>query len=188
MCSLCSQVELRGEFIQTRDPTLFAGVVTITDLCLRVQCSAVQATGKIMATMVLQERTCWLSLTDLTDHEKHDLLDMPVIPEGIFVSAVASMQCHCEAKRKEDEALQLCLPCIPMVPPRQPQCRAPTSAAATQPPQFQILKQPKQALNPPGSASLPLLYRPRQLVQLRLAPPGPGGRIMQPDWPSSHRC
>lgn len=60
--------------------------------------------------MVLQERMRWLTLADLTDREKQDLLDMPVVPEGVFGSALASMQRRCEATRKEDEALQLCLP------------------------------------------------------------------------------
>lgn len=51
------QAALSGEFAQSRDPTAYADIPTVTDLCLRVQRSAVQATGRVMATMVLQERT-----------------------------------------------------------------------------------------------------------------------------------
>lgn len=37
-------------------------------------------------------------------------MDLPVIPDSIFDSALASMQQRCEARKREDEALQLCLP------------------------------------------------------------------------------
>ncbi|KAF7656793.1 hypothetical protein LDENG_00036260 [Lucifuga dentata] len=58
--------------------------ITITDICLRVQHCAVQAMGKTMATLVLQERVRWLSLADLSEKEREELLDMPIVPEGIF--------------------------------------------------------------------------------------------------------
>ncbi|XP_038146283.1 uncharacterized protein LOC119786801 [Cyprinodon tularosa] len=35
---------------------------------------------------------------------------MPIVPEGIFGSALATMQQRCEAKKKDNEALKLCLP------------------------------------------------------------------------------
>ena len=63
-----------------------------------------------------QERARWLNLANLSDREKDDVLDMPIVPEGIFGSALASMQRRCEAKKKEDEALQLCLPRKPPAP------------------------------------------------------------------------
>ncbi|XP_034469616.1 uncharacterized protein LOC117778266 [Hippoglossus hippoglossus] len=85
-------------------------ITTIADICLRVQRCAVQAAGKCMSMLVLQERTRWLNLTNLSDREKDDILDMPIVPDGVFGSALASMQKRCEAKKKEDEALQLCLP------------------------------------------------------------------------------
>lgn len=64
--------------VRTCDPTVLAGIRAVTDLCLFIQRSAVQVTGKITATMVLQEHARWLSLADLTEHEK------PVVSEGIF--------------------------------------------------------------------------------------------------------
>ncbi|KAK5918339.1 hypothetical protein CgunFtcFv8_003112 [Champsocephalus gunnari] len=85
-------------------------MAAVTDICLRVQRCAVQATGKAMGIMVVQERARWLNLTNLPDREKEDVLDMPIVPEGIFGSALASMQRRCESKKKEDEALHLCLP------------------------------------------------------------------------------
>lgn len=50
-------------------------IPVITDLCLRVM---VQALGKEMGTMVLQERARWLNLANLSDWEKDDILDMPI--------------------------------------------------------------------------------------------------------------
>lgn len=52
------QAELCREFAKTRDSMVFADVSAITDLCLCTQRSAVQVAGKIMVSMVLQERTC----------------------------------------------------------------------------------------------------------------------------------
>ncbi|KAK5935061.1 hypothetical protein CgunFtcFv8_020456 [Champsocephalus gunnari] len=85
-------------------------MAAVTDICLRVQRCAVQATGKVMGIMVVQERARWLNLTNLPDREKEDVLDMPIVPEGIFGSALASMERRCKTKKKEDEALHLCLP------------------------------------------------------------------------------
>lgn len=50
----------------------------------RIQCYAVQATGKTLSTMVLQERARWLNFTDFPDKEKDELLDMLIVPEGLF--------------------------------------------------------------------------------------------------------
>ena len=110
------QAELCEDFGQTQDPAM-EEIPVVTDLCLRVQRCAVQATGRALGTMVLQERARWLNLANLSDREKDDVLDMPIVPEGIFGSALASMQRRCEAKKKEDEALRLCLP-RPRGPPR----------------------------------------------------------------------
>lgn len=42
-------------------------IPTITDLCLRVQFCVVQAMGKVLGTMALQERGRWLNLADLSE-------------------------------------------------------------------------------------------------------------------------
>lgn len=72
---------------------------------------------RTMGTLVLHESAWWLNLANLSDREKDDILDMPIVAEGIFGSALASMHQGCEAKNKEDEALQLCLPRKPSGPP-----------------------------------------------------------------------
>lgn len=63
-----------------------------------------------MGTLVLQERAWWLDLVNLSDREKDDVLDMPIIPEGIFGSSLASMQQCCEVNKREDETLRFCVP------------------------------------------------------------------------------
>lgn len=82
------QAEIRGDFAQTRDLAVFAGIPAVTDLCLHIQCCAVQATGKVLGLMVLQERARWLTLSNLSDR------DMPIVPDEIFGSALSSMQCR----------------------------------------------------------------------------------------------
>ncbi|XP_038126440.1 uncharacterized protein LOC119773526 [Cyprinodon tularosa] len=104
------QAELFGASAEEQDPDAWEEMAVIADLSLRIQRVAVQATGKVMATLVVQERARWLSLANLTDRERDDILDMPIVPEGIFGSALATMQQRCEAKKKDNEALKLCLP------------------------------------------------------------------------------
>ena len=52
----------------------------------------------------------WLNLSSLSQKEKVQLLDVPVDPKGLFGPALASMQKRFEEKKREGEALQLCLP------------------------------------------------------------------------------
>lgn len=81
--------ELCEDFVRIHNPAVWEEIPVNTDLCLHIQRCAVQATGKALGTMVLQERARWLA--DLSDREDN-ILDMPVVPEGIFGSALASMQ------------------------------------------------------------------------------------------------
>ena len=94
------QAELCKDFGQTQDPATWEEIPVITDLCLRVQRCTVHATGRVLEVMVLQERARWLNLANLSDREKDDVLDMPIVPEVIFGSSLASMQQWCEAKKK----------------------------------------------------------------------------------------
>lgn len=54
-----------------------------------------------MGLMVLQERGCWLGLTNLTTKEE-ELFDTPIVPQGLFGTAVTSMQKRCEEKRVDE--------------------------------------------------------------------------------------
>lgn len=91
-------------------PALWDEVCVVTDLCLRLHRCAVQTSSRAMALMVAQERARWLNLSSLSQKEKAQLLDVPVDPKRLFGPAVATMQRRCEEKKKEGEALQLCLP------------------------------------------------------------------------------
>ncbi|MEQ2284891.1 hypothetical protein AMECASPLE_026222 [Ameca splendens] len=51
--------------------------------------------------MVLQERVRWLNLTNLSDRERDDILDMPIVPAGIFGAALANMQQRVSLKRRK---------------------------------------------------------------------------------------
>lgn len=50
--------------------------------------------------MVLHQRVKWLNLSDLSNREKDDILDMLIVPEGIFGSALVSIQQRCETRKK----------------------------------------------------------------------------------------
>ena len=145
------QAELCEDMSTRPDPAVWEEITVITDICLRVQRCAVQATGKSLGMMVLQERARWLNLTNLSDREKEEILDMPIIPDGIFGSALASMQHRCEAKKKEDEALQLCLP-RKVEPSPVPGPGRTFAVAATRPPfsQHKVQKRPKAHPAPPA--------------------------------------
>ena len=73
---------------------------------------------------------------------------MPIVPGGIFGSALASMQWQHEAKKKEDKALQLCLSRKPPAP-SPPAQRKTCAQAASQVSQFKIPKQSKPQPAPP---------------------------------------
>ncbi|CAK6969757.1 uncharacterized protein LOC113026495 [Scomber scombrus] len=92
------------------DTTLWEEICGITDHVLRLHKVAIQATGRAMGLMVLQERARWLGLTNLSTKEKEELFDTPVVPHGVFGVAVTSMQKRFEEKKRDDEALKLCLP------------------------------------------------------------------------------
>lgn len=84
---------------------------------------------------MLQEHAWWLNLANLSDREKDDILDMPIVPDGTFGSALASMQRRCKVKKRDYEALQLCLPRKPPAP-SQPAQHTAFMPAASQPLQF----------------------------------------------------
>lgn len=107
---LAYQAELQEDISASLSSEVWDELCVVTDLCLRLHRCAVQACGRAMGVMVTQERARWLSLSSLSHREKTELLDVPVDPKGLFGSAVATMQKRCEEKKREGEALQLCLP------------------------------------------------------------------------------
>ncbi|XP_024141773.2 uncharacterized protein LOC112154824 [Oryzias melastigma] len=138
---LAYQAEIQEQMSASPTSDLWDELCVVTDLCLRLHRSAVQAAGRAMALMVTQERARWLNLSSLSQKEKTHLLDVPVDPKGLFGPAVATMQKRCEEKKREGEALQLCLPrkALPLsAAPRQ------TFAQAVARPAFRIPRRQPQ--------------------------------------------
>lgn len=50
-------------------------IPVIMDFCLLIQRSAVQASSKALASMLMQERARWLNLNNLFDKAKDEVLD-----------------------------------------------------------------------------------------------------------------
>ena len=117
-----NQAEQQDDMSALPTPALWDEVCMVTDLCLRLHRCSVQASKRAMALMVTQERARWLNLSSLSQKEKAQLVDIPVNSRGLFSLAVAAMQRRCEEKKKEGEALQLCLPrkMLPPPPPAAP--------------------------------------------------------------------
>ena len=107
---LAYQAELEVDMSTLPTPALWDELCLVTDLCLRLHRSAVQASGRAMALVVTQERARWLNLSSLSLREKTQLLDVPVDPKGLFGPAYSIMLKRWEEKKSEGEALRLCLP------------------------------------------------------------------------------
>ncbi|CAL9696700.1 unnamed protein product [Knipowitschia caucasica] len=107
---LAYQAEIQDDITASPSAEMWEELCVVIDLCLRLHKCAVQACGRAMGVMVTQERARWLSLSSLSHRDKTEILDVPVDPKGLFGSAVATMQKRCEEKKREGEALQLCLP------------------------------------------------------------------------------
>uniref|UniRef100_A0A096M526 Uncharacterized protein n=1 Tax=Poecilia formosa TaxID=48698 RepID=A0A096M526_POEFO len=154
------QAELEEQMTTLPDAALWEEVCIITDHCLQLHKVAIQALGRTMGLMVLQERARWLNFTTLSIKEKEDLLDTAITPEGLFGAAVNSMQKRWEEKKRDDEALKLCLPrrtfAIGTTTPST-QRHTFAQAAARFPNAFKIPKFPKTqgAAQAPQKASVP---------------------------------
>ena len=177
------QAELEEELTSAPSATVWEEVCVVTDLCLRLHRCAVQASGRAMALMVSQERARWLNLSSLSLKEKTQLLDVPVDPKGLFGPAVATMQKRCEEKKREGEALQLCLPRKSQPTPPPPH-RQSFAQAAARPPAFRIPKRqpPPQAgsqgqskATEPKGAWMKKPFAPNMSQGSRSAPPGTQG-------------
>ena len=67
----------------------------ITDLCLRVQCRTVQATGKAVGAMVLQEQARWLTL---------------LVQEALGLGCSSTGTAHASCPGQEDKESHLTMP------------------------------------------------------------------------------
>ncbi|KAK5927106.1 hypothetical protein CgunFtcFv8_022628 [Champsocephalus gunnari] len=92
------QAELCEDLSSDSGPATLDEIAAVTDICFRVQRCAVQATGKVMGIMVVQEKARWLNLTNLPDREKEDVRICPSFPREF--SAPFSLPCRGGASRK----------------------------------------------------------------------------------------
>ncbi len=130
------QAKLQNEASTMLGQTHWDEICVVTDLSMRLQWCSVQAAGKAMATMVIQEKGRWLNYANLSDREKEAILDVPVVAEGIYGSALTLMQKRCEEKKRDDEALQLCMPRKAHTAPHPPPRQTFTQVTARTPPQL----------------------------------------------------
>ncbi len=149
------QAELQDEASTMPGQTHWEEICVVTDLSLRLQRCAVQAAGKAMATMVIQERGRWLNLANLSDREKEATLDTPVVSEGIFGSALTLMQKRCEEKKRDDEALQLCMPRKAQTAPPPPPRQTFAQVTACAPPSYRIPRRQRPNVNAAGHSGVP---------------------------------
>lgn len=165
---LAYSAELQDQAAANPDASeLWEELGVVTDQCLHLTRAAVQAAGRALSIIVLQERARWLNLSGLSDREKRDILDESIDPAGLFGTAVATMQRRCEEKKKEGEALQLCLPRkTQAAPPPSRRTFAQVTSRPAGVPTFKIPRRPAPqvaAQGPLGSQN-PKTHWPRKHV------------------------
>ena len=99
------QAELEKEMTAKPDAKLWEEICVVTDNCLHLLKVVFQATGRAMGLIVFQEKAGWLNLYNLATRDKEDLLDTLVVPQGLFGSALASVQKRCEDRNNEAQKL-----------------------------------------------------------------------------------
>lgn len=95
---LAYQAELKKQMTALPVTELWEEICVVTDHCLHLTKCVVQSVVRAMATIITQERARWLNLSDLSNKQKHDILDDGVDPNGLFGTAVATMQKWCKEK------------------------------------------------------------------------------------------
>ena len=94
------QAKLEEDMTAKPDTPLWEEICVITDPIPRFHKVAIQSTGRAMGLMVLQERACWLGLTNLMKKEKVEFFDTPIVPQSLFGAAVTPMQKRCKVKKR----------------------------------------------------------------------------------------
>ncbi len=92
------------------DPGLMQELRTATDFALRATKVTARSLGKVMSTMVVQERHLWLNLAEMKDVDKARFLDAPISQGGLFGDTVEGFAQQFSAVQKQTEAIQHILP------------------------------------------------------------------------------
>lgn len=93
--------ELEEDMTTKPDTALREEICVIIDHALRLHKVAIQATGRAIGLMVFQERARWLGLTNLTTEEKEELLNTPVVPQGLFSEQLLP-PCRRDVRRRRE--------------------------------------------------------------------------------------
>ncbi len=154
------------------DPGWMQELRMVTDFALRAMKVTARSLGKVMSTMVVQERHLWLNLAGMKDADKARFLDAPISQAGLFGDTVEGFAQQFSAVQQQTEAIQHILPRrdapSTAAPGARPQSarrhgRPPTSSRAA-PPQAESTHRPARRASrwraaPPTSQPGPKLSR-----------------------------
>ncbi|KAL0186640.1 hypothetical protein M9458_018310, partial [Cirrhinus mrigala] len=134
------------------DPELLHELRSATDYALRATKVTAQALGRVMSTMVVQERHLWLNLAEMRDAEKARFLDAPISQTGLFGETVEEFAQQFSTVKQQTEAIKHILP---------------RRAAST----AQLSRRSNLRLSPAEEDPLRGWLRPRNLPALQPDPP-----------------
>ncbi len=92
------------------DSAAFKKLRSATDLALRATKKTAQGIGRCMGSLVTLMRHLWLTLTDMRESEKAQLLDAPISPLGLFSDAVGSFSEKSLEAQKQSKTMSHFLP------------------------------------------------------------------------------
>ncbi|KAL0146542.1 hypothetical protein M9458_058173 [Cirrhinus mrigala] len=100
------------------DPESLRKLRTAADLALAASKKAAQGIGRNMGSLVVLHHHLWLTLTEMRDAEKRQLLDAPVSPQSLFGVAVEAFSEKFAEALKQSKMLPHLLPKQSNAPPR----------------------------------------------------------------------
>ena len=81
--------------------------------------TAIQAVGRSMSLLVVQERCRWLDKASIKDPQRRAALDQPLTTEGLLGTGTEYLKAEWKKDTEEEEALRACLPVKPATQPPQ---------------------------------------------------------------------
>ncbi len=146
---------------------------TATDFALRATKVTARPLGKVMSTMVVQERHLWLNLAEMKDVDKARFLDAPISQGGLFGDTVEGFAQQFSAVQQQTEAIQHILPWRDAPSTAAPGARPQSAHRRGRPPASSRAAPPQAEFPfPPGSQvhgttvcdALPPHSRPRPIL------------------------
>ncbi len=91
------------------NPEVLKELCTATDLVLQVTKVTARSLGRVMSTMVVQERHLWLCLADMGETDKMQFLNALVSQTSLFIDAVENFTQQVSAAQMQTEAIRYIL-------------------------------------------------------------------------------